>query len=51
MSLFKRKAPRREDEGLAPKPSQWPAIVGVTAAAWLMLSGVLLFLLGTRAGQ
>jgi hypothetical protein len=50
MSLLKRKA-SRVDEGLAPKLSRWPAILGVTAAAWLMLSGVLLFLLGARSGQ
>ena len=47
MSLLKRNA---SDDGLAPKPRKWPAIVGVTAAAWFLLSGVLLLLLG-RQGQ
>jgi hypothetical protein len=50
MSLLKRKA-RRGDDGLAPKPQKWPAIVGVTAAAWVLLSGVLLLLLGHQPGQ
>ena len=49
MSLLKRKASQSED-GLSPKPRKWPAIVGVTAAAWALLSGVLLLLLG-KAGQ
>jgi hypothetical protein len=47
MSLLKRKASKRDD-GLAPKPRKWPAIVGVTAAAWFLLSGVLLLLLGVQ---
>ncbi|HVZ74881.1 MAG TPA: hypothetical protein VHJ20_21010 [Polyangia bacterium] len=45
MSWLDRKAPNPE-EGLSPKPRRWPAIVGVTAAAWVLLSGMLLFLLG-----
>jgi hypothetical protein len=49
MSLLKRKAPRGDD-GLAPKPRKWPAIVGITAAAWFLLSGVLLLLLGSQPG-
>ena len=45
MSWPTRKNPTPED-GLAPKPRRWPAIVGVTAAAWMVLSGLLLVLLG-----
>jgi hypothetical protein len=50
MSLLKPRASQHED-GLAPKPRQWPAIVGVTAAAWFLLSGVLLLLLSRQSGQ
>ncbi|MDB4983159.1 MAG: hypothetical protein JWM82_3911 [Myxococcales bacterium] len=49
MTLLKRKKLQTED-GLAPKPRKWPAILGVTAAAWALLSGVLLLLLG-HSGQ
>jgi hypothetical protein len=45
MSLLNRKA-LPDGDGLAPKPRKWPAIVGVTAAAWVLLGGVLLLLLG-----
>ncbi len=50
MTLLKRKNPQNDD-GLAPKPRKWPAILGVTAAAWVLLSGVLLLLLGSQSGQ
>ena len=50
MSLLKRKASPAHD-GFVSKPRRWPAIVGVTAAAWFLLSGVLLALLGSHSGQ
>jgi hypothetical protein len=42
MSWLQRTAP---DGGMAPKPRKWPAIVGVTAATWFLLSALLLMLL------
>jgi hypothetical protein len=50
MSLFNRTA-SRPDPGLSPKPRKWPAIVGLTAAVWFVLSGVLLAVLSSGPGQ
>jgi hypothetical protein len=38
-------------DGLSAKPRRWPAIVGVTAAAWLVLSGALFAILRFQSGQ
>jgi hypothetical protein len=38
-------------DGLPPKPRKWPAILGVTLATWVILSGVVLLILRVQSGN